>query len=102
MSDLHWLGVSEIARAYRARELTPTQLVAHLLDRIDRLNPVLGAFVQIDREGALQAAQLAEQELADGYCRSLLHGVPIAVKDMIDVAGLPTTCHSRICSTTRR
>ena len=96
MTALHWLGAAELAKAYRARETSPVQVTAHLLERIERLNPTLSAFVRVDRDGAMAAARHAETEMAAGIDRGKLHGVPVAIKDMIDVAGLPTTCQSRI------
>ena len=96
MTPLHRLGAAEIAAAYRDGTLTPPRLVRHLLDRIERLNPRLHAFIRIDGEAAMEAAEAAGAELARGRDRGPLHGVPVGIKDIIDVAGLPTTCHSRI------
>src|SRR5437763_9399912 len=67
-----------------------------LLDRIDRFDPKLNVFIRLDREAAIEAAKAAEAEIAAGRPRGPLHGVPVGIKDIIDVAGLPTTCHSKI------
>ena len=96
VNDLHWLTAQEIAAAYAARRLSPVELVRALLARIDKLNPLLGAFIRVDAEAALDAARVSEAEIAAGRSRGPLHGVPVAVKDIIDVAGQATTCHSRI------
>lgn len=96
MSDLHWLGVSEMSRAYARRDLSPVEVLSALLERIGRLDPVLHAFIRLDADAAMEAAHAAEKELAAGRVRGPLHGVPMGVKDIIDVAGLPTTCHSKI------
>jgi aspartyl-tRNA(Asn)/glutamyl-tRNA(Gln) amidotransferase subunit A len=96
MSDPCWMGVAEIAAAYAKRALSPVELVQALFDRIGRLDPTLNAFILPDPEAALEAARQAEQEIAAGRTRGPLHGVPVGVKDIIDVAGLPTTCHSKI------
>lgn len=96
MSDLHWMTASAAARAIAARELSPLDLTRALLDRIERLDPKLNAFIRIDAEAALQAAKVAEVEAMTGRFRGRLHGVPVGIKDIIDVAGLPTTCHSKV------
>jgi aspartyl-tRNA(Asn)/glutamyl-tRNA(Gln) amidotransferase subunit A len=96
VSELHWMTVGAAARAIAARELSPVELTKALLDRIERLNPRLNAFICVDGEAALQAARAAETEVAAGRLRGALHGVPVGIKDIINVAGLPTTCHSKI------
>jgi aspartyl-tRNA(Asn)/glutamyl-tRNA(Gln) amidotransferase subunit A len=96
MTALHWSSAAELAKAYRTRALSPVELVRDLLDRIGALDPQLNAFIRLDAEGALAAARVAEQEIGAGRARSPLHGVPVGIKDVIDVAGLPTTCHSKI------
>jgi len=96
VSELHWLSAADAAAAMRERRLSPVELTQALLDRIDRLDPHLNAFIRLDRERALEAARVAEREIMGGRMRGPLHGVPVGIKDIIDVAGLPTTCHSRI------
>jgi aspartyl-tRNA(Asn)/glutamyl-tRNA(Gln) amidotransferase subunit A len=96
MTEPHWLSASEASRAFSKRQLSPVQLLTALLARIDRLDPKLHAFIRLDADAAMAAARAAEQEIAAGRVRGPLHGVPVGIKDIIDVAGLPTTCHSRI------
>ena len=96
MSDVHWLTAADLGAAYAARRLSPVELVQSLLDRIALHDPTLHAFIALDGEGALQAARDAEQEIFAGRARGPLHGVPVGIKDIIDVAGQPTTCHSKI------
>ena len=96
MSDLHWLTLAEAAEAIRARKLSPVELTKALLTRIERLDPKLNVFIRLDAEVALDAAKAAESEIMAGRTRGPLHGLPVAIKDIIDVAGLPTTCHSKI------
>ena len=89
MTDLRSLGM-----AIRSGELSPTEHVADALDRLaaDELNAV----VTLDRDGALAAAAALTEELAAGRWRGPLHGVALGVKDLIDVAGLPTRCGSDV------
>ena len=96
MTALHWLGIAEASHAFLARTLSPVELLAGLLERIEQLDPRLHAFIRLDAASARDAARMAEAEIAAGRPRGPLHGVPIGVKDIIDVAGLPTTCHSKI------
>jgi aspartyl-tRNA(Asn)/glutamyl-tRNA(Gln) amidotransferase subunit A len=96
MTDLHWMTAAEAAHAIAARKLSPVELTTALLDRIARLEPRLHAFIRLDAEAAMSAARAAEAEIIAGRPRGALHGVPIGIKDIIDVAGLPTTCHSKI------
>ncbi|HEX6842360.1 MAG TPA: amidase [Stellaceae bacterium] len=96
MSDLGFLGLAEAAELIRARKLSPVDLMTALLDRIERLDGSYNAFLTLTPEPALAAARQAEAEIAAGHWRGPLHGIPYALKDIIDVAGLPTTAHSRI------
>ena len=96
MTEPHWLSAAEAARAIARRDLSPVALMRALLARIERLDSTLHAFIHLDAEAALDAARGAEREIAAGRVRGPLHGVPIGIKDIIDVAGLPTTCHSKI------
>jgi Asp-tRNA(Asn)/Glu-tRNA(Gln) amidotransferase A subunit family amidase len=77
-----------MAEALRCRSISPTELVKEHLARIDRINPKLNAFIQIDAEGALQQAKLAEQALTGSGSLGPLHGVPISIKSSIELAGL--------------
>ncbi|MGH7153974.1 MAG: amidase, partial [Acetobacteraceae bacterium] len=91
-----WLSAGDAARAFAARELSPVELLKALLARIERLDPVLHAFIRLDADAAMRGAQAAEREIMAGRNQGPLHGVPIGIKDIIDIAGLPTTCHSKI------
>ncbi len=96
VTDPHFLSAAQAAAAIAARTLSPVELMQALLRRIGRLDPRLNVFIQLDGEAALAAAQAAEAEIMAGRPRGPLHGVPVGIKDIIDVAGLPTTCHSKI------
>ena len=96
MTEPHLLSAAEAGRAFAAHTLSPTELLAALLARVERLDPKLNVFIRLDAQAAMDAARQAEREIAAGRCRGPLHGIPVGIKDIIDVAGLPTTCHSRI------
>ena len=93
---LHYLTVTAAAHAIAHKRLSPVELMQAHLARIEKLDPKLNAFIRLDAEAALEVARLAEAEASAGRLRGPLHGVPVGIKDIIDVAGLPTTCHSRI------
>ncbi len=94
LDSVAYAGVAGLAERLSARELTSSDLVAELLDRIDRLDPQLHAFVELRRAAVLREAADADRTRADGDERPLL-GVPIAVKNSIAVAGIATRHGSR-------
>jgi aspartyl-tRNA(Asn)/glutamyl-tRNA(Gln) amidotransferase subunit A len=96
MTELHWVTAAEAAQAIAAQQLSPVELIDALLRRIGRLDPKLNVFIRLDDDAAMDAAKAAEAEIASGHRRGPLHGVPVGIKDIIDVAGLPTTCHSKV------
>ncbi len=96
MSALHAKTVVELGQAYRSKQTSPVAVVETLLERIERLEPAFNAIITLDRAGALRAATVCAQEMAAGTYRGPLHGIPIGIKDVIDVAGVPTTCSSAI------
>lgn len=92
--DLLGKPIRDIAAGYRSGELTPTSVTRAAFDRIAQTDPVVHAWVSLDHEGAQSAAKQAEVELNTGVDRGLLHGIPLGVKDIFDVAGWPTRCGS--------
>ena len=88
MSELTFLPAVTMAQHIRERKFSPVELVEAHLARIERLNPKLNAFVQVDAEGARQQARLAESAVARGETVGPLHGVPLSIKSSIDVKGL--------------
>src|SRR5690349_16797999 len=96
MTDLAWLTVAEAAKLLRAKKLSPVEYANALIDRVERHDGKLNAFLRFTPEIALEDAKRAEGEIARGQWRGPLHGVPYALKDIVDYAGLPTTAHSKI------
>jgi aspartyl-tRNA(Asn)/glutamyl-tRNA(Gln) amidotransferase subunit A len=88
--SLHTLDVVDAARAIREKVLSPVDLVDALLDRIERIDGRVQAWVLVDRDGARRAARQAADEAARGTFRGPLHGVPFGAKDIFYSAGLPT------------
>ncbi|MEU3956957.1 amidase [Streptomyces achromogenes] len=90
------LPLSAAAEAIRARQLSPVELADSVLQRVERVEPHLRAYVAVTAEHARRAAREAEDEIAAGRHRGPLHGIPMALKDLIDVAGVPTSASSRV------
>ncbi len=95
-TEAHWLTAVEASKAFAAKTISPVELMTALLKRIEVLDPKLNAFIRLDADAAMAAARTAETEIQAGRIRGPLHGVPVGIKDIIDVAGLPTTGHSKI------
>ncbi|HEV2424713.1 MAG TPA: amidase [Terriglobia bacterium] len=93
--DTFFLPVRELGERIRARTVSPVELAEGYLDRSQRLGPRFNAYVTLTRELALEQAGAAEKEIAAGRYRGPLHGVPYAVKDLVAVAGYPTTWGAR-------
>lgn len=89
-------SISELAPRLRKREISPVEIARECLSRIEKLNPSLNAFITVTGEAALAEAQKAEQEISEGKWRGPLHGIPIALKDLIDTAGVRTTSASAL------
>lgn len=96
MMDPADLTIEEAARAIEARSLSPVELTEACLERAQSWEPVIGAFVRLEPERAMGEARALTEELARGGRRGPLHGVPLAIKDVIDVHGWPTTASSRV------
>ncbi|MFC7340489.1 amidase [Saccharopolyspora griseoalba] len=90
----HGRGLAELGAALRAGRTSAVELAEAALESVDRLDGELNAFVSVDRDGALRAARAADADLAGGRDRGPLHGIPVGVKDIIDVAGAVTTMGS--------
>jgi Asp-tRNA(Asn)/Glu-tRNA(Gln) amidotransferase A subunit family amidase len=93
---LHTCTLASLSRAIESRDVSPVEVAEACLRRIERLDRTLNAFITVTADRALAAARRAEQEIAAGRRRGPLHGVPIALKDLVATAGVRTTCGSRI------
>jgi aspartyl-tRNA(Asn)/glutamyl-tRNA(Gln) amidotransferase subunit A len=94
--DLTRLSIREVSDLVRKKKVSPVELTTACLARIDRFNPPLNAFITNTAESALAQAREAEAEVKRGNWRGPLHGVPIALKDLFDTAGVRTTAGSGV------
>ncbi|MBI2165876.1 MAG: amidase [Chloroflexi bacterium] len=92
--ELHFYPLARLAGLIEARQLSPVELTRVYLDRVERLNPILRAFITM-KPDALEVARRAEKEILAGRYKGPLHGIPVAVKDQFYTAGLRTTGGSR-------
>jgi aspartyl-tRNA(Asn)/glutamyl-tRNA(Gln) amidotransferase subunit A len=88
--------IIELAPRLRRKEVSPLELTRDCLDRIAKLNPALNAFITVTADSALAEARAAEVEIWRGQWRGPLHGIPVALKDIVDTAGTRTTAASAI------
>jgi aspartyl-tRNA(Asn)/glutamyl-tRNA(Gln) amidotransferase subunit A len=89
-------SIVETSELLRKRELSPVELTKNCLARIEKLNPRLNAFITITADSALAQARSAEAEILQGRWRGPLHGIPLALKDLIDTVGVRTTAASAL------
>jgi aspartyl-tRNA(Asn)/glutamyl-tRNA(Gln) amidotransferase subunit A len=94
--DVAFMTIAELDRRYRSREVSPVEVTKALLARIAAHDEKLHSFLRVTEEVALAEAATAERELMAGAKRGPLHGVPYALKDIIETAGIPTTGHSKL------
>lgn len=94
MADLP--KISELAASLRRRKISPVDITRDCLNSIAQLNPSLNAFITVMADSVLEEARTAEAEIARGEWRGPLHGIPIALKDLIDTAGVRTTAASAL------
>jgi aspartyl-tRNA(Asn)/glutamyl-tRNA(Gln) amidotransferase subunit A len=88
-------SIGEIAQSTASRRIGPVEFLDSCLRRIDAVETSVQGWCRLDREGALAQARALQHEAESGHLRSRLHGIPVAVKDVLDVAGLPTCAGSK-------
>ena len=94
--ELPFLTATQLSKLIESKEVSPVEATEAYLDRIQEVDPKLNSYITITGEQALEAARQAEQEIATGMYRGPLHGVPVAVKDQFNTAGILTTGGSTI------
>lgn len=94
--DLAFATISELSELIRTRKVSSVEVTQATLQRIEKLNPALNAYITVTAELAMKSAQEAESEIQRNRWRGPLHGVPIAVKDLFDTAGVRTTAGSAL------
>ena len=90
------LELAKVAELVRNKRVSPVELTNECLKRIERLNPKLNAFITVTADSALAEAHAAESEIQRGNWRGPLHGIPIALKDILDTTGVRTTAASEL------
>ncbi len=96
--ELHRLTIAEAALLIESGSLSPVELTQAYLDRVESLNDRLGAYISVMSESALAQASRAESEIANGNYRGRMHGIPVAIKDIIYTKGVLTSAASRVLS----
>lgn len=96
--ELACMDIAALAPLIETREVSPVEVMGSQLARIEALNPDLNAYISLYPDAAMAAAREAEAEIAAGNYRGPLHGIPMAVKDLFQVAGMERTCGSRLLS----
>lgn len=93
MTDIR---IAEASDLLRRKQISPVEITRSCLNRIEELNPTINAFITIMHDSAMAQAREAENEIRAGNWRGPLHGIPIGLKDLIDTAGVKTTCASAL------
>lgn len=88
--------IAEASDLLRRKQISPVEITRSCLNRIEELNPTINAFITIMHDSAVAQAREAENEIRAGNWRGPLHGIPIGLKDLIDTAGVKTTCASAL------
>ncbi|HEX4602807.1 MAG TPA: amidase, partial [Candidatus Angelobacter sp.] len=95
-SELPLLELAEVSQVVQKKAVSPVELTSACLERIERLNPKLNAFITVTAASAMEDARRAEAEITRGEWKGPLHGIPLAVKDLIDTASVKTTAASAV------
>lgn len=96
MTPLHYLSLADLCRRIKSGELSAANVVAATLARIEALEPRLKAYIRVLGEDALRCAAALDERRAKGEPLGALHGVPIALKDLLWTKGVPTSCGTRV------
>src|SRR5262245_52142482 len=89
--DLHYLGLGEVSSLIRQRKISSVSVTEALLARIERHESKLNCILRLLADSALSQARKADREIAAGFWRGPLHGIPLGVKDVLWTKGIPTS-----------
>jgi Asp-tRNA(Asn)/Glu-tRNA(Gln) amidotransferase A subunit family amidase len=95
-TDLVYSSIHDLAQRLRTRAISPLEVTRTILDRTERLEPILNAYITLMAESAIEDARRAEQEIMAGTYYGPLHGVPVAIKDWLWIKGARTTMGSHV------
>ena len=95
-TELHYLSIAEAAKLLRRKALSPVELVQAILDRVEEVDGRLKTYVTLLAKDALTAARRAEKDILHGRYIGPMHGIPLAIKDLYDTAGVTTASGSKI------
>lgn len=95
-NDVAFLTISELSELIRNRKVSPVEVTRKMLDRVEKLNPSVNAYITVTSDLAMKSAREAESEIQQKKWRGPLHGIPIALKDLFDTAGVRTTAGSAL------
>src|SRR3990172_8497428 len=95
-TPLHEMSLADVGALIRSKQVAPVEVTAQALARIEQFNPRLNAFWTVTADLAREQARAAETEIIKGEYRGPLHGVPVALKDLIYTRGIRTTAGSKI------
>ncbi|MFK7966684.1 MAG: amidase, partial [Burkholderiaceae bacterium] len=96
MNEILDQPLSDAAAKLRDGSLSPVELTQAALARVEQTEEKLNAYVRLNADYAMTAARQAEEEIKAGRYLGEMHGIPVAIKDLYDIAGLPTTCSSEV------
>ena len=98
--ELCFMSATALREQIARRDLSPVEITRAVLDRAERLQPELNCFITLCRDRAMRRRATAEQAVMRGAAQSLLHGVPLTCKDLVNTEGVRTTFGSRLLNTT--
>ncbi|WP_078428418.1 amidase [Alkalihalobacterium alkalinitrilicum] len=96
MEELFRMSISELAPLVKNKSISPVELTKSVLSQVKKYNPQINAYVDITEENALATARIAEDEISQGEYRGKLHGIPLALKDILYFKGEKTSIGSKI------
>lgn len=96
MNDIEWLEAHVISDLYLKKKLSPVEVSKALIDRYKKIDPYINSFIDYYEEDIIASSRICEQDFYNGSVKSGLHGIPIGVKDIIDIKDKRTTCHSSV------